>query len=124
MATGLLNPIKNQSTAYETIIAAGGGLKTLFFPVDPRFKTSIHVTANDEEVSIKGTTSTRLTTANAATIGAGQDIVDLELAHYFRLSSGTDEYISNDDTHLSCIRIEATPVTKDVIITIQQYKVP
>lgn len=121
MATSLLVPIKNQTIAYETIIASGGGLKTLFFPVDPKSRTSIQIGKNSEDVTTSVTTVTRKTTAVAATIGAGQEIADLELAQYNEVDTGTDDYIANDSPHLTCVKVVATPISANVIITIQQH---
>jgi len=84
MATELLNPLGNQKVAYQTLITGGGGSKTLFFPIDPRFETDIQVKKNSEDATISITTQTRETTTVAATVdngGAGSvPIVDLELA--------------------------------------------
>lgn len=122
MVTELLRPVSNQKVAYETTIAGGGGSKTLFFPVDPRFKTTIQVKKNSEDATISTTSVTRLP-GTAGTVDAGSAVTDLEAAEvqYSDRSTGTGDYFAGGDTGLSCVKIVSNPVTLDIVITISQY---
>jgi len=128
MVTALLNEINNQPTAYHTFFLSGAGARTVFFPVDPRFKTSIQVKKNGQTATVDVTTATKKTTAAAAEDDLdppdGGRLADLETAPFSQVSSGTGDYIANNDTHISCVKVVSTPTSGNVVIIINQFKTP
>lgn len=120
MVTASTFIIQNQKNGYQTTID-GATTIDLFFEVDPRWRTNIHVKKNGGIATVDVSMQTR-EPGTVDTIDQGQRLADLETAIFDSKSTGTTDYQAGGDTGISIVKVAAAASGQTTEITITQFK--